>query len=656
MPDWSYRTILRPLLFRLPPEAARPLALRAMGTLARSPLGPTVIDLLGHMRPDARLGRRRLGVSFPGPAGLAPLLDPAGLATPALARFGFGFLELGPVTAQPLRAGPIGRRADREEIEAPETPANPGVRAMADRLRHDRPARVPLLARLSPLPDSSAPEAVDQFRAMARALASDVQALTLSLPPDAEDRPPPMLGAAIEAIRAEAPDLPLLLVIPADLSPGAEHGWIAAATGRGAAGLVIDGGLRDRPGRRRYGPDSTEPARLLVRRLRGRWPGATLIASGGLHRPLDALELLDAGADLVGLDSGLVYSGPGLPKRINDAVLALECGDEEPADRRPPAKMSWFWALLMGLGMLVGSLLALAIAATRVVLPYDEHFAGLGRAEIAAINPHLLGFMTHDRVTLSGVMTSLGILYCGLSLFGIRRGRHWALVSVLASASAGFLSFFLFLGFGYLDPLHAFVTVVLLQFLVMAFHGDLGQARVPRTPGLFNDRAWRLSLWGQLLVIVQAVLFLLGGAVISAVGVTRVFVPEDLAFLGATPGELAGAGPRLIPLIAHDRASLGGMLICSGLGFLMPALWGYRRGELWLWWTLTLAAVPGFLATSLVHLAVGYHDLRHLAPVFLGASLMGVGLALAYPYLHGGDAETEEAWSRLRGRAGSRRG
>ena len=50
MPDWSYRTVLRPLLFRLSPSSARDLSLTLMGTLGRSPWGPAVIDFMGHMR------------------------------------------------------------------------------------------------------------------------------------------------------------------------------------------------------------------------------------------------------------------------------------------------------------------------------------------------------------------------------------------------------------------------------------------------------------------------------------------------------------------------------------------------------------------------------------------------------------------------------
>ena len=67
-----------------------------------------------------------------------------------------------------------------------------------------------------------------------------------------------------------------------------------------------------------------------------------------------------------------------------------------------------------------------------------------------------------------------------------------------------------------------------------------------------------------------------------------------------------------------------------------------------MWWTLAIAAVPGFAATIVVHLTVGYHDLRHLAPVFVGAGLIGAGLGLACPFLMGRDPRTDEAWSLLR--------
>ncbi len=66
---------------------------------------------------------------------------------------------------------------------------------------------------------------------------------------------------------------------------------------------------------------------------------------------------------------------------------------------------------------------------------------------------------------------------------------------------------------------------------------------------------------------------MLAGAIMCYIGSTSVFVQEDLAYMQTTAAELAAANPKLIPLIAHDRATLGGMLLCAGLAFLLPALW-----------------------------------------------------------------------------------
>ena len=84
-------------------------------------------------------------------------------------------------------------------------------------------------------------------------------------------------------------------------------------------------------------------------------------------------------------------------------------------------------------------------------------------------------------------MLAVGIQYMFLSWYGIRRGLHWAKITVVASAFTGFLSFFLFLGFGYFDPLHAFVTAILFQFLLLAFQGHLGPTEPPEFPNLESD-------------------------------------------------------------------------------------------------------------------------------------------------------------------------
>ncbi|TGU84554.1 dihydroorotate dehydrogenase, partial [Mesorhizobium sp. M00.F.Ca.ET.186.01.1.1] len=62
-------------------------------------------------------------------------------------------------------------------------------------------------------------------------------------------------------------------------------------------------------------------------------------------------------------------------------------------------------------------------------------------------------------------------------------------------------------------------------------------------------------------------------------------------------------------------------------------LWGFRRGEAWVWWTLFLAGIPGFAAGIGIHFAVGYVDFWHLFPAYVAVLLFLAGLLLTKPYL-----------------------
>ena len=458
------------------------------------------------------------------------------------------------------------------------------------------------------------------------------------------------LGVAVRGVREARAGLLIWLVVRADLDPDEAEQRVRLAREVGDVGVLVDGSVGDheRSGWRRMGRLSKGRVVATVRLLRERFgDGLTIAASGGLHEPADALDLQDAGANLVAIDSGLVYSGPGLAKRVNDAILYVDqASSPGGAERRRerPQELAWFWLCLLGFSMFVGGVIALVIAVTRVVLPYDEQFVGMTREALDRVNPHLLPFLTHDRVTLAGTMLAIGVMYCGLSWFGVRRGLHWAMVAVEASAFVGFASFFLFLGFGYFDPFHAFVTVVLLQLLLLGVHSRLGPTASLTPPDLHNDARWLCALWGQLLCIAQASAFVVAGLVISFVGVTSVFVPEDLEFMGTTARELHLRNPHLLSLVAHDRASFGGMLVASGLAFLMSGLWGLRRGASWLWWTALLAGTPGFVAAIGVHFVVGYENLWHLTPAFAGLAIFVTGLALSHPYFCRPTPELAAEW------------
>ncbi|MER5222131.1 hypothetical protein [Streptomyces flaveus] len=329
----------------------------------------------------------------------------------------------------------------------------------------------------------------------------------------------------------------------------------------------------------------------------------------------------------------LVEAGPGWFARVTEAATptapAPRLRDVGRDPRRWPA---WWWALLVGLGMTGAGLGAAAITLGPVLLWYDRDYLGMTVHQLHAANHHLVPFLQHDRITMAGTMASIGALYTGLAVGGIRRGWPWAREVYLLSGAIGFPTLFYFLATGFVEPLHTATALVLFPMFVAAVRRTPHTPRWHLTPeGPEPER--RRALTGQLLLIVTGAGLFAGGAVISVVGLTGVFVPTDLTFLGTSTEALESLNPRLVPFVAHDRAGLGGALMSAAVAIILLSAWGWRRGEAWVFWTLTAAASAGFLPAIVVHTAIHYTDFIHLAPVYFGIAITGTGLLLARPYL-----------------------
>jgi dihydroorotate dehydrogenase len=638
VPDWSYQTLFRPLLFQLPAEQARELTLQAMGTLERTPGGSFLIETMGHMDPPEMLARTCWGLTFPSPVGLGAGLDIRAQALPALAKFGFGYLEVGPVSWEPIKSSAGADRLNAQQAVTYREPLlNDGIGPLLNRLEQAGPLGIPVGARLAFRPGATPREAAEERIRLAQALAPYCQFFTLDTRGDSLNwnqddwqEHVQMLAAAIAQ--------PILLTVAPDRSDESVELLLEPAIASGIKGVVVAGGVTCPDRQTLVGRPTWERSVRLVHFIRERWgKSLVVIGSGGIHEPADALQMFAAGADFVQLHSGLVYAGPGLPKRINEAIVqttsafrSAESLQESAEKKRLP---NWLWAAFLGIGMIVGGALAWLVAVTAVVLPYDEAFLGMSRAEIARLNDRLLPFMSHDRISLAGTMMSIGVIYWQLAVCGLRRGVHWTRQTLLVSGAVGFGSFFLFVGYGYFDVLHAVLSLLLLPMFLLGLRQKASAPFSPLPPQLHNDRRWMGALWGQLLFVIIGIGLVAAGLVISVIGVTRVFVPEDLVFLCATPETLHAINDRLIPLIAHDRAGFGGALVSDGLAVLLISLWGFRQGERWVWWTLLLAGVPGFASGIGIHYAVGYTDFWHLAPAYIAALMFLVGLVLSYPYL-----------------------
>lgn len=614
----------------MPVERAQSLACRFLGKVGDLPcgIGGALIDFLGHMRPGKQLSLDCLGRTWLGPVGLGTRLDGSGVAAHAWTQFGVSFVEFGPVTelAQLGEGLALGESPDSLCFKSPATFT---PESMVERLRGISGSPVHRIIRLHTESAIAPQETAGKLLALAKRMESTTDLFSLEIGdggvfPDWSEKEWRVFW---RSLKSDRPSCSWLLVVPLDrvsndLSPALSD----------ADGAILDG-VRKISGLWRVG-DDTKPLLLsAIHIMRGRMGESfPIIASGGIHQPSDAKEVLDAGATLVQVDTGLIFSGPGLPKRINEAMLStLPALEAEPEIRA--ARQSWFWMGAMGLGMLIGSIMALTIALTRVVLPYDEAYCGITRAQLAEINDRLLPFMAHDRVTLAGTMIAIGLLYLNISWFGIRLGEHWAKVAVSVSAAVGFFSFFLFLGFGYFDPFHGFVTAVLFQLFLQGMVGDPSTRRMISCPEWYETREWRQAQWGQLLLVFHGIGLLGAGLVISMVGIGEVLVTTDLQYLDTDLASLRAANDRLIPLVAHDRATLGGMLLASGILYLLGALWGMRRGSIWLWYAYFWSGLAAYACAIGVHFGVGYLDWMHLLPSFAGLSLLLIGLGLSYRWM-----------------------
>jgi hypothetical protein len=291
--------------------------------------------------------------------------------------------------------------------------------------------------------------------------------------------------------------------------------------------------------------------------------------------------------------------------------------------------------VLTALVLIGAGAFALFLGASGHFLPHDTAYLGMTSQHLCTLQGcRIVHFMVHDRVSFGGVLIAIGLMYLWLVEFPLKAGEGWAWWALVASGGAGFLSFLAYLGYGYLDTWHGVMTLGLLPLFAggLLRTRPLRHARVPRPPFSLATRAER----GRVLVALSALGIMAAGATITTVGATMVFVPQDLEYMALTRADLAALNPRLIPLIAHDRAGFGGALLSCGIAMLLCVL--YRRVSRSLWQALALAGTAGFATAIGIHPVIGYLSVSHLAPAVAGGLAYAAGLALSWPAARPGAA------------------
>jgi hypothetical protein len=290
--------------------------------------------------------------------------------------------------------------------------------------------------------------------------------------------------------------------------------------------------------------------------------------------------------------------------------------------------------LASALSLILAGLFALCLGVLGEFLPHDERFLGMSAERLCSVHGcRIVHFMVHDRVSFGGVLVAIGLLYFWLTEYPLRQGQAWAFWLLVLSGVVGFGSFFAYLGYGYLDTWHGLATLALFPCFSIGIIRASTMLRQRSTLRCLVKPSvqwpWRSPAGiGRACLLASSAGMVGGGLTIFVVGMTCVFVPQDLAFMGLATADLHSINERLVPLIAHDRAGFGGAVCCCGVTVFFTVWCGAASRSLWI--VLAVGSLIGFGAAIGVHPAIGYNDAFHLAPAVAGALLFLIGLFLTF--------------------------
>ncbi|MDC1168028.1 quinone-dependent dihydroorotate dehydrogenase [Flavobacteriaceae bacterium] len=340
-----YKLFIRPFLFLFDPEKIHYVTFSLIRFLCKVPLMDFVFRWIYKIE-DKRLERTLFGITFKNPVGLAAGFDKNAVLFNELANFGFGFIEIGTVTPKGQEGNPkkrlfrlkddqgiinrMGFNNDGLEIAIQQLKKNKGKLIIGGNIGKNTQTTSALYTRDYELCFKGLHPYVDYF------------VLNVSCPNVGSHAKLNDKSYLIELILAiqklnkqEIIQKPILLKIAPDLNNNqldeiielvAEtkiDGVIASNTSTTRNNLkasdrllkeIGNGGLSGQPIKEL----STRVIKYLAQNSNKAFP---IIGVGGIHSAQDALDKIEAGADLVQIYTGFIYEGPGLIKQINKALL-----------------------------------------------------------------------------------------------------------------------------------------------------------------------------------------------------------------------------------------------------------------------------------------------------------------------------------------------
>ncbi len=343
-----YKLLIRPIFFLFDPEVIHHFTFSAIRIFFKIPGIPFLIRSLYQFE-DKRLERNLFGITFKNPVGLAAGFDKNAVLYNELANFGFGFIEIGTVTPKGQVGNPKKRlfrlKSDKGIINRMGF-NNEGLEAVIEQLKKNRGKLIiggNIGKNTNTKPEDYTKDYLECFKALHPYV--DYFVLNVSCPnvgshakltdKDYLEELITEVQKANKILSGRAPSKPVLLKIAPDLNQiqldeivelianTKIDGVIASNTSVDRSGLKADpkrlleignGGLSGQP----IKDKSTQVIKYLAEKSGKAFP---IIGVGGIHSAQDALEKIEAGADLVQIYTGFIYEGPKLIRKINKAIL-----------------------------------------------------------------------------------------------------------------------------------------------------------------------------------------------------------------------------------------------------------------------------------------------------------------------------------------------
>lgn len=337
-----YKSIIRPILFSFDPEAVHHFTFKYIKFVSKIPFVSSILKST-YVIEDKKLEQKLFGLTFKNPVGLAAGFDKDAKLYNELAQFGFGFIEIGTLTPKPQDGNPKQRlfrlKSDNAIINRMGF-NNGGVEEAVERLKANKGVLIGgNIGKNKVTPNE---EAVEDYKICFHALYDyvDYFVVNVSSPntPNLralQDKEPltALLKTLMDENATKPKQKPILLKIAPDLTNDQLLDIIDIVATTKIAGVIATnttierdhlssdislvnetGGLSGKPLTHR----STEVIRFLSEKSNKAFP---IIGVGGIFTAQDAIDKINAGADLVQVYTGFIYEGPKLIKDINKAIL-----------------------------------------------------------------------------------------------------------------------------------------------------------------------------------------------------------------------------------------------------------------------------------------------------------------------------------------------